>query len=280
MALTVFLLGLVYATLVAAAVAAGAGTGLVLLAAAGLFAVQLTVADKLALGAMGAREVSVEEAPELHATIERLCVQADLPKPRVAIADSPMANAFALGRSRRSATVCVTTGLLSLLGPGELEAVLAHELTHVLDRDVLVMTVASFFASVAAIAMRFGFLLGGGRGRDQQGIFTLVVGVSAAVYALSFLLLRALSRYREFAADRGAAILTGRPSALASALLKINGALERTPQRDLRAATQLNAFFIVGAERGRLRGLLATHPPLERRLAALDRLERQLQGTA
>lgn len=281
MLLTVFLLGLVYALFVGIAVAAGAGTGAVLLIATGLLAAQLLLSDRIALRAMGAREVSAAEAPELHAAVERLCVAADAPKPRLAIADAPMPNAFALGRSRRAATVCVTTGLLDLLTTAELEGVLAHELTHVIDRDVLVMTLASFFASIAALMMRFGLLFGGGRNRDQQGMFALVIAASVVVYAVSFLLLRALSRYREFAADRGAAVITGRPSALAAALLKISGTIERIPNRDLRAATpQLSAFYIVAPRPPqKLLGLFATHPPLERRLAALDRLEHQLQGT-
>jgi heat shock protein HtpX len=231
---------------------------------------------------MGAREVSPKEAPQLHSIIERLCVQANIPKPKVALVNAPMPNAFALGRSQKTATVCATTGLLSLLTPAELEGVLAHELTHVINRDVMVMTIASFFASIAAILARFGFLFGGGRGRNQQGnAFAIVLLVSVAVYVVSFMLLRALSRYREFAADRGAAVLTGSPSALSAALLKIEGTLQRIPSRDLRVATEMNAFFIVPARRkGSLSSLFATHPPLEKRIAALSRLEAQLQGTA
>ncbi len=281
MVLTVFLLGLVYVVLIAVAVSAGAGVAGVVLIAALVLGLQLFTSDKIALGAIGAREAPVSAAPELHSIIERLCVQADLPKPRVAIVQAPMPNAFALGRSPKTATVCVTTGLLNLLTPAELEGVLAHELTHVINRDVIVMTIASFFASIAAVLVRFGFLFGGGRGsRNTQAVFAAVVLVSVAVYVISFVLLRALSRYREFAADRGAAILTGRPSALASALLKINGTMNQIPGRDLRTAAQMNAFFIVPAGRkGSLTALFATHPPLEKRLAALSRLEAQLQGT-
>jgi heat shock protein HtpX len=281
MVLTMFLLGLVYAVLIGVAIGAGAGVAAVLVIAALIFGVQLFASDRIGLAAMGAREVSVEQAPELHAIIERLCIQANLPKPRVALSDIPTPNAFALGRSQKSATVCVTTGLLRLLEPAELEGVLGHELTHVINRDVMVMTIAGFLAMVAGILARFGFFFGGrGRG-NQQGAFALVLLVSVAVYVISFILLRALSRYREYAADRGSAIITGRPSALSSALLKISGTLERTPKRDLRLATQMNAFFIVPAGvRSGLSSLFATHPPLEKRLAALSRLEAQLQGTA
>ncbi|HEU4974195.1 MAG TPA: zinc metalloprotease HtpX [Baekduia sp.] len=275
---TMFLLGLVYAVLIGVAVSAGAGVGGVVLIAAAFFAVQLFASDRIALAAAGAREVSPADAPELHALIERLCVQADLPKPRVAIADTRMPNAFAMGRSQKAATVCVTTGLLRLLTPSELEGVLAHELTHVVNRDVMVMTIASFFASIAALIVRFGVFFGGGRSRNQDASFAVVIVVSAAVYAISFLLLRALSRYREFAADRGAAVITGRPSALSSALLKISGTMDRIPDRDLRTVAQMNAFFILPARhRNAFSNLFSTHPPLEQRLAALSRLERQLQ---
>src|SRR6202012_889751 len=165
------------------------------------------------------------QAPELHAIVDRLCVTADLPKPRVAVADTPMPNAFAVGRSPKTATVCVTAGLLRLLSPGELEAVLGHELTHVQNRDVMVMTIASFFASIASFIVQMGFWFGGAFGDDEDnGVSGLVVIlVSAVVYLVSFVLLQALSRYREFAADRGSAILTGRPSALISAPMKISG---------------------------------------------------------
>ncbi len=280
MLMTMFLLGLVYVVLIGVAISAGVGVASVVLIAAVFFAAQFFASDKIALAAMGAQEVSVAEAPEFHKVIERLCVQANLPKPRLAVANAVMPNAFALGRSQKTATVCATTGLLSLLSPAELEGVLAHELTHVINRDVMVMTIASFFASIAAILVRFGFFFGGGRGRNQQGAFAAVMLVSVVVYVVSFVLLRALSRYREYAADRGAAVLTGRPSALSSALLKISGTMERIPQRDLRTATQMNAFFIVPARRkGSLMSVFATHPPLEKRIAALSRLEAQLQGT-
>ena len=223
MLFTIFLLGLVYAVLIAVLIAAGAGAVTIAIVAAGLFAVQLFTSDKIALASMGARQVTPQEAPQLHAIVDRLCVQANIPKPRVAIAQTPMPNAFAVGRSPKTATVCATTGILQLLEPAELEAVLGHEITHVLNRDVVVMTIASFFASIAAFITQFGFLFGGGFGgnrnnnNNNNGFFVVIL-VSAAVYVISFLLLQALSRYREFAADRGSAILTGRPSALISAL--------------------------------------------------------------
>jgi heat shock protein HtpX len=278
MLLTMFLLGVVYVVLIGVAVASGAGIGAIVVIAAVLLGVQLFASDKIALAAVGAREVSPAQAPELHQIIERLCVQADLPKPRLALVETPMPNAFALGRSQKSATVCATTGLLSLLSPAELEGVLAHELTHVLNRDVMVMTIASFFASIAAILVRFGLFFGGGR-RNQQSPLALVLVVSLAVYAASFMLLRALSRYREYAADRGAAVITGRPSALSSALLKISGTLDRIPSRDLRTAAQMNAFFIVPARvKSGFASVIATHPPLEKRIERLNRLESQLQN--
>src|SRR5829696_6233203 len=272
MTLTFFLLGLVYAALVAALLAAITPTAI----AAVLLVAQLFLSDKLALSAMGARSVSPQEAPELHAMIERLCVQADLPKPGIAVAETPMPNAFAIGRSPKNATVAVTTGIMQLLSPAELEGVLAHELTHVANRDVLVMTIASFFATIAAYIVQFGFFFGGTGDDSDEGLGVLgLILVSVVVYAVSFLLLQALSRYREFAADRGAAVITGRPSALASALMKIDGMFDRIPSKDLRATQQLKAFYIAWPSAG---GLFSTHPPLEKRIAALQRLEAQLQG--
>jgi heat shock protein HtpX len=281
MLLTMVLLGLLYLGLVAVLLWAGTGAVVMLVVVAGLALAQLFLSDKLALRAMGAREVGPTEAPGLHAVIERLCVQADLPKPRIAIADTEMPNAFAMGRSRRASTVCVTTGLLRLLEPRELEGVIAHELAHVQHRDVLIMTVASFFASIAALVLQFAPFLGGG-GRDREGgqpAFIVVLLVSVAVYLLSFVLMLALSRHREFVADRGAAVLTGRPSALSAALMKIERAMRGTPARDLRAAAEMNAFFIVPATvKGSLRTLLSTHPPIEQRIAALGRIEAAMQS--
>jgi len=285
MLLTLFLLGLVYAVLIGVLFAAGAGAVIIAVVAGGLFLLQFFTSDKIALLSMGAHEVTPQEAPLLHGAIERLCIQANLPKPRVAIAQTPMPNAFAVGRSPKTATVCATTGLLDLLTPSELEGVLAHELSHVQNRDVMVMTIASFFASVASFIVQMGFWFGGMFGGDDSedgpGAIVVIL-VSAVVYAVSFVLLQALSRYREFAADRGSAILTGRPSALISALMKISGNMQQIPQRDLRAASgELAAFYIFPPKaKQAAASLLSTHPPLEQRIAALQRLEAQLQGTA
>src|SRR5436309_1756170 len=279
MALTLFLLGALYVVLIVALLAAGTGAILVALIAGGLLLAQFFVSDKLALHAMGAREVTPAEAPEFHAMIDRLCVQADLPKPRVAVADTDMPNAFAVGRSPRKATVCATTGIMRILEPAELEGVMAHELTHVQNRDVLVMTIASFFATVAAYIVQFGFFFGGGGEDDDGDSFLVLLLVSLAVYAISFFLMQALSRYREFAADRGSGIITGRPSALASALLKISGTMDRIPQKDLRATSELAAFYIFPPRaKAAVGNLFSTHPPMEKRIARLERLEAQLQG--
>jgi heat shock protein HtpX len=279
MTLTLFLLGALYVVLVVALLSAGVGAIFVGVIAGGLLLAQLFTSDKLAMHAMGAREVSPQEAPELHAMIERLCVQADLPKPRVAVAQTPMPNAFALGRSPKTATVCATTGIMELLSPAELEGVMAHELTHVQNRDVLVMTIASFFATIAAYIVQFGFFFGGGGDDEDNASFLVLLLVSLAVYAISFFLLQALSRYREFTADRGAGIVTGRPSALASALMKIAGTMDRIPQRDLRASSELSAFYIFPPNvKSAVGSLFSTHPPLEKRIAKLAELESQLQG--
>jgi heat shock protein HtpX len=280
MLLTLFLLGLVYAVFIGVLVAVGAGAGIIVIVAVVLLVAQLFASDKIALATLGAKEVSPAEAPELHGIIERLCVQANLPKPRVCVMETSMPNAFAMGRSQKSATVCATSGILELLEPAELEGVMAHELTHVINRDVMVMTLASFFATLASTIAQFALFFGGGYGNsEEEEDIIVVVLVSVAVYAVSFLLLRALSRYREFAADRGSAVLTGRPSALASALLKISGTIEQTPSQDLRKAEGMSAFFILPARTKKsLMNIFADHPPLEQRLAALERLESQLQG--
>jgi heat shock protein HtpX len=281
MLLTMFLLGLVYVVFVGILFAAGAGAGVIVVVAVVLLLVQLFTADKIALASLGVKEVSPAQEPELHGIIERLCVQADLPKPRVCVMETSMPNAFAMGRSQKSATVCATRGILDLLSPAELEGVMAHELTHVINRDVMVMTLASFFATLASMIAQFALFFGGGYGnREEEEDIMIVVVVSVAVYAISFLLLRALSRYREFAADRGSAVLTGRPSALASALLKISGTMERVPSQDLRKAEGMSAFFILPARtKQSLMNIFADHPPLEQRLAALEKFESQLQGT-
>ena len=284
MTLVFFLLGALYVGLVVALLYSGASGVTVALIAGGLAAVQLFGGDKLALRAMGGREVTPQQAPELHAMIERLCIQADLPKPKVAVADTHMPNAFALGRGPKSATVCATTGIMEILSPAELEGVLAHELTHIGNRDVLVMTLAGFFATIAAYIVQFGFFFGGGGGYgddDDNPSAMVLLLVSLVVYVVSFFLMQALSRYREFAADRGAALITGRPSALASALMRISSGMDRIPKQDLRASSELSAFyFFPPGAKSAIGGLFATHPPMEKRIEALQRLETQLQGRA
>ena len=242
--------------------------------------------DKAAMRAMRAREVTPEEAPELHGVIDRLCAMADMPKPRVAIADTELPNAFATGRSPKRSVVCVTTGILRTLTAEELEGVLAHELSHVAHRDVLVMTVAASAGILAGMVTRGaqfgGFGLGRSRNNDSSGAigFIVVLVVSIVVYAISFVLLRLLSRYRELCADRSGAYLTQKPSALASALTKISGEMNRVPERDLRAAKSMNAFFITPAVRGLTMGTLtSTHPPLEQRLDQLARIAANLGQT-
>jgi heat shock protein HtpX len=279
MLITVFLLGAVYVVLMAALFASGASGVTILVIAGGLFLFQLFASDKIALASMGVKKVTPQEAPELHAMIERLCLQADLPKPTIGIVNTTMPNAFAMGRSQKSATVVATTGILDLLSPSELEGVMAHELAHVRHRDVMIMTIASFFASIASLILQFGFFFGGSSDdEDSPGILPLIL-VSLVVYVVSFVLMQALSRYREFAADRGAAAITGRPSALSSALLKISGTMERLPMNDLRSHSEMNAFYIIpaGAKKSLL-NLFSTHPPVEQRIAQLSRLEAQLQG--
>src|SRR3954447_15714202 len=279
MATTMLLLGLVYVIFVGALFAAGVNALFIVVVAGGLALLQLFASDKMALAAMGAREVSPAEAPEFHAMIDRLCVQADLPKPKVAIASTRMPNAFALGRSPQNATVCATPGIMELLSPAQLEGGMAHELTHIANRDVMVMTLASFFATIAAYIVQFGMFFGGGGGYggggdDDNMSFIAVFLISIAVYVVSFVLMQALSRYREYAADRGSAIITGRPSALASALMKISSGMHRIPEQDLRATAQLKAFYIPPPGRE----LSPTPPPMEKRIAALQRLEAQLQS--
>jgi heat shock protein HtpX len=286
MVMTIALLGLVYVVFIGVLFAAGAAAGLIVVVALALLVLQLFGSDKIAMATMGVKEVTPAQEPELHGIIERLCVQANLPKPKVAVIESPMPNACAMGKSQKSATVCATRGILQLLSAAELEGVMAHELTHVINRDVMVMTLASFFATLASMIAQFALFFGGGFGggygggnREEEEGVVVVLLVSVLVYAISFLLLRALSRYREFAADRGSAVLTGRPSALASALLKISGTMERVPTQDLRRAEGMSAFFILPARTKKsLMNIFADHPPLEQRLAALERLESQLQG--
>jgi heat shock protein HtpX len=249
----------------------------------GLAFFQYFTSDKLALAASGAKIVERDQAPQLHDMIERLCAMADLPKPRVAIIDSEVPNAFATGRSPKHAAVAVTRGLWERLEPQEIEGVLAHELSHVANRDVLIMTVASFFSTLAGVLTRFGIygglFGGGGRGRDNNAVpvWLIVLLVSVATYFLSQILILAISRYREFAADRGSALITGAPEHLMSALQKISSEMFRIPQRDLREVESMNAFFIIPASvKGSVGSLFMTHPPLEKRLAALAEIAREM----
>ncbi len=230
--------------------------------------------DRLALRSIGGQVVTPEQAPELHAMIDRLCLMADMPKPRVAVADTEMPNAFATGRTPKRAVVCVTTGIMQRLNRDELEAVIGHELGHVANRDVSVMTVASSLGLLAGFITRWGFFFGGGRSRNNNGVpFLLVFAVSMVVYFVSFLLTRALSRYRELSADRSGAALTGNPTALATALMKISGDMSRIPNSQLRDAQALSAFFFAPAiSRESISALFSTHPTLERRLAQLQEL--------
>ena len=291
---TGLLLVVLYGAVMAILWAVGIKLYLIVLVAAALLFAQYWFSDKIALWGMGGKEVTPEQAPQLHGAIDRLCALADMPKPRVAIADTDVPNAFATGRSPKAAVVCATTGLLRRLDEPEIEAVLAHELSHVAHRDVAIMTIASTLGVVAGLTTRAmfyaGLFGGGGRGGgNNQGaqqaalIEMAVMLVSIIVYAISFLLTRALSRYRELAADRSGAILTGRPSVLASALVKITGEMGRIPTRDLRQAEPFNAFFFTPAiAQGKsgggisLASMFSTHPSLERRLAQLAELEAQL----
>ena len=255
----------------------------------GLAFFQYYTSDKIALAASGAKVVSAEEAPELHAMVERLCAMANLPKPRIAVVDSDVPNAFATGRNPKHAAVAVTTGLWRRLEPQEIEAVLGHELSHIANRDVLVMTVASFFAMLAALLTRFGLYagmfggFGGGYGGNRGGnnnqmpVWLIVLLVSIVVYAISWVLIRTISRYREYAADRGSAIITGAPENLMSALQKISSGITQIPQRDLREVQGMNAFFIIPTNwKTNMSEWMMDHPPLEKRLAALSEIAREM----
>jgi heat shock protein HtpX len=294
-----FLLGLVFVAFVAAIIGIGTAyhasdAAIVLFAVVlgGGFAIgSLFYSDKIALRTAGAREVTPQEAPELHGIVDRLCALADMPKPRVAIAHSNMPNAFATGRNADHAVLCVTDDIMRRLTPEELEGVIAHEMSHVAHKDVQVMTAASFLAIIAALLIRVAFygelFGGGGRGRgggnNNQAsalLIPIMMALSIIVYAVSFLLIRLLSRYRELSADRSGALLTGQPSKLASALVKVTGEMARIPTKDLRAAEPLNAFYFAPALRpGPGKGLatiFSTHPPLEKRLAQLEKISKQL----
>jgi heat shock protein HtpX len=294
MTATMFLLGLVFVAFIAAIIGIGAlahaSDAVIIFFAVilggGMAIASLFYSDKIALATAGAQEVSPQQAPRLHGIVDRLCALADMSKPKVAIANTDMPNAFATGRNADHAVLCVTTGLMRRLDDDELEGVIAHEMSHVAHRDVQVMTVASLLAIIAAVLIRVAFYseLFGGRGRSNNQNAALVMlgimAVSIIVYAVSFLLIRLLSRYRELAADRSGALLTGQPSALKSALIKVSGDIARIPTKDLRAAEPLNAFFFAPAMSLRggasLSKIFSTHPSLERRLAELDKVQRQL----
>ncbi|MFJ8541854.1 zinc metalloprotease HtpX [Streptomyces sp. NPDC093586] len=286
MGATLFLLGLLYVGFVTALIVLLRSWVLGVVVVALVFGAQYWFSDRIALFAMRGRVVERDEYPELHGVVDRLSALAGMPKPVVAVSVMDMPNAFATGRNPDNAVICVTTGLLRRLEPAELEGVLAHELSHVAHKDVAVITVASFLGVLAGLVVRFAFysqLFGGGR-RDQNTlvVFAAVMGVSAAVYALSFLLIRSLSRYRELAADRAAALLTGRPSALAAALTKVTGDIARIPTKDLRTAQAFNAFYFTpafGSEPG-LGRFFATHPGLEQRLDQLGRISAELGEAA
>jgi heat shock protein HtpX len=288
MLVVMFLLGLLYVVFVGALLAVNIAWQLIIIVVGGFFLIQFFASDRIALFAMHGRVVTPEEAPELHAIVDRLCAMSNTPKPKVAIADSDVPNAFATGRSQKRAVVCATTGIMRRLDAEELEGVLAHEMSHVAHHDVAVMTIASFLGVLAGFITRIAFyseMFGGGgynrRGRNDQNtamIAFFVMIVSAVVYAVSFLLIRALSRYRELSADRAGALLTGRPSSLASALQKVTGAMGQIPTRDLRSAEAFNAFFFTPAlaKGASLSSLFSTHPSLERRLQQLAEISREL----
>ncbi|NHN43449.1 zinc metalloprotease HtpX [Halorubellus sp. JP-L1] len=281
MGLTMFLLFAVYVAFAAGLTyALDASIWVVALALGAFTLAQYFFSDRLALYGMGAKEVSREEYPELYASVQRLSQQADLPMPTVAVADTSTPNAFATGRNRKNATVCVTTGLMRTLDRDELDGVVAHELAHIKNRDVLVITVASFLSSLAFLIVRWGAFFGGGRrgGRNGGGGVVVAILVSLVVWIVSFLLIRLLSRYREYAADRGGAAITGQPSALASALLKISGEMEKVPTQDAREQAEMNAFFIIPVKKGFVGSLFRTHPSTEKRVERLRDLERQLES--
>jgi heat shock protein HtpX len=280
---TTFMLGLLYVTF-AAILFYYLNVGLVpmILLIGGLAVFQYYTSDKLALRAAGAKVIERADAPQLFDTVERLAAMAELPMPRVAVVDTDVPNAFATGRNPKHAVVAVTSGLMRRLEQPEIEGVIAHELTHVKNRDVRTMTLASFFAMLAALITRFAFygsLFGGGRDRDNNGppIWLILLLVSWITYVLSWILIRTISRYREYAADRGSAVITGAPEYLMSALQKISSDMYRIPQRDLREVQGMNAFFIIPASvKQATAELFMDHPPLEKRLAALAEIAREM----
>ena len=278
MAITMFLLFVVYIVFIGALSYAGFGVVPIMLFAGVMLFLQYYYSAKMVLMSTGARVVSESEEPVLHGIISRLCIEADLPKPRVAIVDSSIPNAFATGRNPKNAVVAVTTALMRRLNQDEVTAVLAHELTHVKNRDVAVLTVASFFSTIAFFLVRCLLFFGGGSRREGGGGILAAWVVSLLVWVASYLLIQALSRYREFAADRGAAVITGHPSHLVSALMKISGTMDRVPTEDIRKAEGMNAFYIIPAISGRsVMALFSTHPSLEKRVAALEKMSREME---
>lgn len=282
MILTTFLLGLLYVVFfVVLFQLFNLGLGLAIFLIAGLSLLQLFTSDKIALAASGAKVVEREQAPELHDMVERLCTMADLPKPRIAVIDTDMPNAFATGRSPKHSAVAVTRGLWQRLEPKEIEGVLAHELSHISNRDVVIMTIAGFFSMVAGMLVRFGLYssMFGGSNRDNNAapVWLVVLLVSVVTYVISYVLILALSRYREYVADRGAALLTGQPENLMSALQKIASGISQIPQRDLREGAPMNAFFIVPTNWKQAAGeLFMTHPPLRKRLERLGEIAQEM----
>jgi heat shock protein HtpX len=279
MVLTMFLLAAVYLLFLAFLASMGTSMGVMLLFIGLFMGLQYYYSDRLVLWSMKATVVSEEEEPKLHQTVTRLCAMADLPKPRIAIVRTPVPNAFATGKSPSSAVVAVTTGLMDRLNQGELEAVLAHELSHVKNRDMAILTIASFLSTVAFYFVRYSMYFGGfGNNRKGGGNIIVIWLVSIGVWLVSFLLIRALSRYREFAADRGAAIITGNPANLTSALMKISDVMPRIPTDDLRKVEGMNAFFIIPAVSGSIMNLFSTHPSMEKRIAALEKIQREMES--
>jgi heat shock protein HtpX len=271
MFLTIFLLGALYVGFFALLLQSGASVGVMVVVLGAFAFIQYFTSDKIALASSGAKVVTPEQAPDLHAMVDRLCAMSDLPKPRVAVIPTEVPNAFATGRSPKKAVVAVTEGLWRRLEPAEIEGVLAHELAHIANRDVAVMTFASFFSNVASLLIWFG----GGLGRNREGPPIWLIAM--VVYVVSYFLILALSRYREFAADRGAALVTGAPENLMSALQKIASDMTRIPQRDLRQMESLNAFFIIPTNVKRSAAtLFMTHPPLEKRLARLAAIAQEM----
>jgi heat shock protein HtpX len=281
--LTLFLLGALYVVFFVVLVQFfNLGVVPIVILLGGIAFVQYYTSDRIALAAAGAKVVTPDEEPELHAMVDRLCAMSDLPKPRVAVIPTDVPNAFATGRSPKHAAVAVTKGLWKRLEPREVEGVLAHELSHIANRDVAVMTIASFFSMLAAFMMRMGMwtgMFGGGRNRDSGGApaFLIMIAVSLVTYVLSYMLILLISRYREYAADRGAALITGAPENLMSALQKIASDMTRIPQRDLRELEGMNAFFIIPTGVKKTTGeLFMTHPPLEKRLARLAEISAEM----